>query len=66
MVRSVDAHDRTQHARSGAVLDAAEKLGKLEELGRAVRSKAPEPILDAAPEAVLFVNLHARDSKTRH
>lgn len=45
----------------GAVLRTAEALGKLEELGRAIRSKAPEPLARAAPESVLFLNLHARD-----
>jgi len=45
----------------GAFLDAAETLGKLDELGRAVRAKAPEPLVHAAQDAVLFVNLHARD-----
>jgi len=45
----------------GAFLDAAEALGKLDELGRAVRAKAPEPLINAPPDAVLFVNLHARD-----
>ncbi len=45
----------------GAVLDAAEKLDKLKELGQLVRRRAAEPVA-AAPEAgVLFVNLHPRD-----
>lgn len=45
----------------GAVLDAAERLGRLEELGRTVRGKAPEPMRDAPASALLFVNLHASD-----
>jgi EAL domain-containing protein (putative c-di-GMP-specific phosphodiesterase class I) len=44
-----------------AILDAAEKLGRLEDVGRAVRKKAPEPIESAPPPALLFVNLHATD-----
>ncbi len=44
-----------------AVLGAAERLGRLDDIGRAVRSKAPEPILRAPPGALLFINLHARD-----
>jgi EAL domain-containing protein (putative c-di-GMP-specific phosphodiesterase class I) len=44
-----------------AILDAAEKLGRLEDVGRAVRQKAPEPIESAPPPALLFVNLHATD-----
>jgi EAL domain-containing protein (putative c-di-GMP-specific phosphodiesterase class I) len=45
----------------GAVLDAAERLGRLEEVGRTVRSKAPGPMADAAATALLFVNLHSHD-----
>jgi EAL domain-containing protein (putative c-di-GMP-specific phosphodiesterase class I) len=44
-----------------AILDAAEKLGRLEDVGRAVRRKAPEPMDSAPPPALLFVNLHATD-----
>ncbi len=44
-----------------AVLDAAERLDRLMELGRRIRSRASDPMNDAAPEALLFVNLHARD-----
>jgi EAL domain-containing protein (putative c-di-GMP-specific phosphodiesterase class I) len=45
----------------GAVLDAAERLDRLEDIGRAVRSKAPVPMESVPPSALLFVNLHARD-----
>jgi EAL domain-containing protein (putative c-di-GMP-specific phosphodiesterase class I) len=45
----------------GAVLAAAERLGRLDEVGRAVRSKAPEPIPSAPPDSLLFINLHASD-----
>jgi len=45
----------------GAVLEAAEKLQMLGELGRLIRSKAPEPLPRVEQESLLFVNLHARD-----
>jgi EAL domain-containing protein (putative c-di-GMP-specific phosphodiesterase class I)/AmiR/NasT family two-component response regulator len=44
----------------GAVIDAAERLGRLDELGQKVRAAAPEP-MGAAGDAMLFVNLHPRD-----
>jgi EAL domain-containing protein (putative c-di-GMP-specific phosphodiesterase class I)/CheY-like chemotaxis protein len=45
----------------GAVLEAAERLGTLEILGRTIRDRATGPVV-AAPEAgVLFVNLHTTD-----
>jgi EAL domain-containing protein (putative c-di-GMP-specific phosphodiesterase class I)/ActR/RegA family two-component response regulator len=45
----------------GAVLDAAERLGRLDALGRVVRAKAAAEFA-AAPELPrLFVNLHVRD-----
>src|ERR1043165_9551684 len=45
----------------GAVFEAAERLGRLTERGRKIRSKVPEPMGRTAPETLLFVNLHARD-----
>ncbi len=45
----------------GAVLDAAERLGRVHDLGQAVRLLACAPIAMAPPKSVLFVNLHARD-----
>lgn len=45
----------------GAVLDAAERLGRLDELGRKVRVAAAAHVADAGPAAAIFVNLHARD-----
>jgi EAL domain-containing protein (putative c-di-GMP-specific phosphodiesterase class I) len=46
---------------AGAVLDAAERLRLLPELGRAIRARAAES-LPAMPEgATLFVNLHTQD-----
>src|SRR5262249_27098818 len=44
-----------------AILDAAEKLGRLEDAGRAVRQKAPAPLHSVPAPALLFVNLHATD-----
>jgi EAL domain-containing protein (putative c-di-GMP-specific phosphodiesterase class I) len=46
---------------AGAVLDAAERLGRLSELGRAIRGAVVPPLDRADPNALLFVNLHARD-----
>jgi EAL domain-containing protein (putative c-di-GMP-specific phosphodiesterase class I) len=45
----------------GAVLDAAERLDRLEELGRHVRALSAEAFEQAPPDASLFVNLHTRD-----
>jgi EAL domain-containing protein (putative c-di-GMP-specific phosphodiesterase class I)/ActR/RegA family two-component response regulator len=44
----------------GAVIDAAERLGRLDDLGRRVRTLAPEP-MSALSDALLFVNLHPAD-----
>lgn len=44
----------------GAVLDAAERLGRLDALGRIVRERAAREVAEA-PELRLFVNLHVRD-----
>lgn len=44
----------------GAVIDAAMRLGRLESLGRAIRSLASEPI-PADGDFALFVNLHVTD-----
>jgi EAL domain-containing protein (putative c-di-GMP-specific phosphodiesterase class I) len=45
----------------GAVLDAAERLGRLHDLGRRIRTAACAPIAGAPDGAVLFVNLHSHD-----
>ena len=45
----------------GAVLDAATRLGRLEELGRMIRARAAEPIANAPDRGKLFVNLHVTD-----
>jgi EAL domain-containing protein (putative c-di-GMP-specific phosphodiesterase class I) len=43
------------------VLDAAERLGALDELGRLIRRKASEPMHATDARTLLFVNLHPRD-----
>ena len=45
----------------GAVLDAAEKLGRMHALGQHVRARAAEPIMHCEPDTALFVNVHASD-----
>lgn len=45
----------------GSILDAAEKLDRVHELGRRIREKAVEPMIDAPVETQLFLNLHPRD-----
>jgi EAL domain-containing protein (putative c-di-GMP-specific phosphodiesterase class I) len=46
---------------AGAILDAAERLGRTDELGRTIRAAAMASLAAAEPQALLFVNLHARD-----
>ena len=43
------------------VLEAAERLGALEELGQLIRRRAAEPVAQAPSDALIFVNLHPRD-----
>jgi EAL domain-containing protein (putative c-di-GMP-specific phosphodiesterase class I) len=45
----------------GAVLDAAERLDRLADLGRAIRRRAPQPGAALPEGALLFVNLHTQD-----
>ncbi len=45
----------------GAVLDAAERLGALDTLGRAVRHRSAEAMLQGDPTWLLFLNLHPSD-----
>jgi EAL domain-containing protein (putative c-di-GMP-specific phosphodiesterase class I) len=42
----------------GAFLDAAERLGRVYDVGRAIRRKASEPMNRVPLAALLFVNLH--------
>jgi len=44
----------------GAMLDAAERLGRVHELGRTVRARAIRPAVPLG-EALLFLNLHPSD-----
>jgi len=46
---------------AGAILDAAERLGRTDELGRAIRAAVVEPMVRAPRHTLLFVNLHSRD-----
>lgn len=55
---------RSRHAalpHPGAILDAAEKLGRLDDVGRRVRALAAEAFAAAPEDALLFVNLHTND-----
>lgn len=45
----------------GAVIGAAERLDRLDELGRRIRGLVAEQARELAPETLLFVNLHTRD-----
>jgi EAL domain-containing protein (putative c-di-GMP-specific phosphodiesterase class I)/ActR/RegA family two-component response regulator len=45
----------------GAVLDAAERLGRVHELGRRIRARAVEPLGTLPKDVVLFLNLHPSD-----
>jgi EAL domain-containing protein (putative c-di-GMP-specific phosphodiesterase class I)/ActR/RegA family two-component response regulator len=45
----------------GAMLDAAERLGLVHELGRRIRAKAIEPLAQLPPDVSLFLNLHPND-----
>jgi EAL domain-containing protein (putative c-di-GMP-specific phosphodiesterase class I) len=45
----------------GAVLEAAEVLGRLHDVGRTVRSRVLDQVPKVPPACLLFVNLHASD-----
>lgn len=45
----------------GAMIEAAENLGRIHELSRAIRNVAPGPMADVDERILLFVNLHPRD-----
>ncbi len=45
----------------GALLDAAERLDRVTELGRAIRKQAVQPLLGVPDDVLLFINLHSRD-----
>ncbi len=50
----------------GAVLDAAERLGRVHDLGRVMRAKTIEPLDRLADDVLLFVNLHPSDLLDDH
>jgi EAL domain-containing protein (putative c-di-GMP-specific phosphodiesterase class I)/ActR/RegA family two-component response regulator len=45
----------------GAIVDAAERLDRLHDLGRTIRTRAAEPATRLPDGAMLFVNLHTQD-----
>ncbi len=45
----------------GAIIEAAERLGTLDLLGRKIRERAAEPMRGAPEKGALFVNLHPED-----
>jgi len=53
--------DEPNLARPMELLDAAERLGRLADLGRMVRTLAAEALTRLPPDVQLFVNLHATD-----
>ena len=46
-------------AHPGVLFDAADRLGKLHQLGRAIRDRVADELCDAPEGALLFVNVHA-------
>ena len=65
--RSVVAYEALLRCREpnlphpGAVLDAAERLGRVHELGRATRSSAIKALPRLSQDVTLFLNLHPSD-----
>jgi EAL domain-containing protein (putative c-di-GMP-specific phosphodiesterase class I) len=45
----------------GAVIDAAERLGELDLLGRTIRARSAAAMVSAPADTVLFVNIHTTD-----
>jgi EAL domain-containing protein (putative c-di-GMP-specific phosphodiesterase class I)/FixJ family two-component response regulator len=43
------------------LLEAAERLDRVHELGRRIRARSAARMVDMSPDALLFVNLHPRD-----
>jgi EAL domain-containing protein (putative c-di-GMP-specific phosphodiesterase class I) len=54
-------NDEPTLARPAVLLDAAERLGRLPDLGRAVRARVAAQVQRAPRDALLFVNLHPED-----
>jgi EAL domain-containing protein (putative c-di-GMP-specific phosphodiesterase class I) len=48
-------------ATPAALFSAAERLEKIDELGRAIRGAVAPALEEAAPEALLFINIHAHE-----
>jgi EAL domain-containing protein (putative c-di-GMP-specific phosphodiesterase class I)/ActR/RegA family two-component response regulator len=48
-------------ATPAALLAAAERLGKIDELGRAIRAAVVPALEQAGPDALLFINVHAHE-----
>jgi EAL domain-containing protein (putative c-di-GMP-specific phosphodiesterase class I)/CheY-like chemotaxis protein len=46
-------------AHPGVLFDTADRLGKLHQLGRAIRDRVAHDLTDAPRDALLFVNVHA-------
>jgi EAL domain-containing protein (putative c-di-GMP-specific phosphodiesterase class I) len=53
--------DESRLPEPGHVLKAAERLGALARLGRSIRRRAAEPVLETDTPWTLFVNLHPQD-----
>lgn len=53
--------DEPSLADPGSVLDAAERLGRLDDLGRRIRNHAADALRTAPEPACLFVNVHTAD-----
>ena len=65
--RSIYGHETLVRSREpslphpGAILDAAERLGRLFELSRRIRQLAVAPLPDLPQGSLLLINLHPRD-----
>lgn len=57
LVRSSDA----ELSSPGLLFDAAERLGRVQELGMRIRDLVSHSIAEAPPSAAIFINLHALD-----
>jgi EAL domain-containing protein (putative c-di-GMP-specific phosphodiesterase class I) len=70
--RSVYAYEALLRSREpslphpGALLNAAERLNRVHELGRRIREKAVEPLSRLPDDVLLFLNLHPTDLLDEH
>jgi EAL domain-containing protein (putative c-di-GMP-specific phosphodiesterase class I)/CheY-like chemotaxis protein len=53
--------DEPSLARPDHLFDAAEQLHRVQELGRTIRRAVAQAVVNAPPDANIFVNLHAND-----